>query len=290
MPQFCVFTPTYNRAYCLPRLFESLVAQTSKDFEWLVVDDGSDDDTESLIQSFIDVSPFAIKYLAVENGGKQRAMNLAASIAAEPMFMCVDSDDWLDPKAIETFSAYWEREKGDASLAGLVCPRAIVKNGHLASSPMMPHIARCNAWDLYEKYHYSGDALHVYRTELMREYPSPVADGEKFISEGYYIHSIAKSYDLVIVPEALQFGEYLPDGYTSHARELAVRNPIGYLKNKALAIEMSKSITGKINNTLLYLVGCELAGKKDGVSAAPIPSLAMLCFIPSKLIRLLFFR
>ena len=287
MPQFCVFTPTYNRAYCLPRLYKSLASQSCFDFEWLVVDDGSSDGTKALIDSLIEIAPFKIVYVAVENGGKQRAMNLAASLTACPMFMCVDSDDWLDARAIEVFSRYWEGAKRDGSLAGLICPRRVVENEKVLKSPAMPNIVRCNAWDLYERYHFSGDALHVYRTQLMREFPSPVADGEHFISEGYYINSIAKHFDLLIVPEALQFGEYLPDGYTAHAKKLAVDNPCGYLKNKALAAEMSKTIKGKLENTTLYLVGCRLAGKKGAIREAPNQALAFLCYSPSSLVQLI---
>ena len=290
MPQFCIFTPTYNRRHCLPKLFKSLVSQTKMDFEWLVIDDGSTDDTESLIKSFADIAPFQVNYVAVQNGGKQRAMNQAAFITTAPMFMCVDSDDWLIPEAIEVFSSFWEKNKSDETLAGLICPRAIIKNGQLVQSPVMPDLTRCNAWDLYERYHFSGDALHVYRTELMRKYQSPVAEGEKFISEGYYIHSIAKEYELLIVPSALQQGEYLSDGYTNQARKLAIDNPRGYLKNKALAVEMSKTIKGKVINTVLYLVGCDLAGKKDAIKMAPNRNLAALCFVPSKLVRFICFR
>ncbi len=281
MARFCVFTPTYNRAYTLRRLYESLVRQTFHDFHWLIIDDGSTDDTEELVSSFISEDNLNITYLKTDNGGKQRAMNLAATRSEDDLFMCVDSDDYLTDNALADINSKWKEYEHNAKIAGLLALRGVDPQ-----SPLYDYfpsgITTVNAWDLYEIYGFKGDLLHVYRTDIMRDNPSVVADGEKFISEGYYIHKIAQQYDMGLLDEVVYVGGYLPDGYSNHARDLAKNNPNGYALNKKLAIEMSKKLSSKFYNSILYLAGCSMAGKfTQGIKEAPYKGIAILCAIPA---------
>lgn len=281
MALFCVFTPTYNRGYCLGRVYKSLLRQNFDDFTWLIVDDGSTDDTETIVSSFIDDDSISIRYVKVANGGKQRAQNLAAELCEDELFMCVDSDDWLTDDALRTFSDVWDAVKSDPSIAGMISPRQI-EGAREAAFPSSADVL--SAWDLYESFGYDGDALHVYRTEILRQFPLPVADGEKFISEWYSVSMISKTYNVKVIHRALQIGEYLPGGYTDKARELARNNPVSYYTNKRLSIEMSKKWSNKIKNTILYLVGCHFAGKTDSVRTAPNKILAVACYLPALLL------
>lgn len=97
-----IFTPTYNRINELERLYSSLISQTDFRFEWLIVDDGSTDDTENMVVSWLDTSPFPIRYIKQPNSGKHVAHNLGATEASGEYFICVNSDDWLEPNAVET--------------------------------------------------------------------------------------------------------------------------------------------------------------------------------------------
>lgn len=283
MYQFCVFTPTYNRAYTLERLFKSLKRQTYQNFEWVVLDDGSTDGTNGMVFRFIADGSIPITYLRTENRGKTRAVNQGIELCRDELFICVDSDDWLDDRALQVFHEKWEGVKCDSSIAGM-----IALHGNPDGSPVggrMPRgVARTNAWDLYNKYHFKGDAIHVYRSEIFRSYPAPVADGEKFLSEGYAIHEIAKKYDVALIDEVLHLGEYLPDGYTNNVRKLTKDNPKGYMLVKKQSIEMSQSILQKGYNTILYEVGCLLAGESP-IAGAPSKALAVVCLPFAFLLR-----
>ena len=121
-PFLTVFTPAYNRAVTLPRLYESLLRQTCFDFEWLIIDDGSSDDTSRLIHSFTGEGKFPVRYVYKENGGKHTAHNLALEEAEGEWFLCVDSDDTLAPDAVEMVTQTPARIIGKDHVTGIVAP------------------------------------------------------------------------------------------------------------------------------------------------------------------------
>lgn len=142
-PTLCVFTPTYNRAYILPALYESLLAQTSTDFQWMIVDDGSTDDTESLVQGWIAEGRLSIDYVKQENGGKPRATNTGVARCQSELFFVVDSDDHLVPTAVEHVLTRWEEIRGDDSFAGIVALRGT--DEHTPMGTWMPDGVRGDA-------------------------------------------------------------------------------------------------------------------------------------------------
>lgn len=275
MALFCVFTPTYNRAYTLPRLYESLKRQTFTDFVWVVTDDGSTDNTDELLQGFMREGMIEIRYNHCENGGKTRAVVTAAKESSEELFMCVDSDDWLTDDALEIFHRKWETIKDDQTIAGMIALRGLSAENTIGTR-MPSGITRTNAWDLYHKYHFKGDCIHVYRTEVFNKYPAPVAEGEKFLSEGWTINHIAREYDIELIDNIVYIGDYLPDGLSRNVRKLTKSNPIGYYRSKAFDYEMSHSLYLKIYNSILYMVGCMLAKKQGAIRDAPNSFLAAL--------------
>lgn len=275
MALFCVFTPTYNRAYTLTRLYESLKKQTFSDFVWTITDDGSTDDTDQLIQSFIREGILDIRYNRCANGGKTRAVIAGAQHSDEELFLCVDSDDWLTEDALSRFHEKWEKVKSDESVAGMIALRGY-SNGEIIGTRMPKGLSRTNAWDLYYRYRFKGDCIHVYRTAIFNKYPAPVAEGEKFISEGWTIHHIAREYDVELIDDVLYLGDYLPDGLSRNVRELTKNNPIGYSRSKAFDYEMSHSIWLKFYNSALYMVGCMLAKRRNAVKNAPNRAMAII--------------
>lgn len=254
-----VFTPTFNRGYIIGKLYESLLAQTCDDFCWMVVDDGSTDDTRSIIEGFIGEGRVDITYIRQENGGKQRAHNTGVSACDTELFFCVDSDDTLVPTAVEDVLALWERRRAEPDIAGIIAMR-----GRSASKPMgtwFPEgLKTTTMWDLYYKHHHKGDTALVYRTDILRAYPYDVAPGEKFIAETYVYHKIDQRYKLAVLPEIIWICEYLPDGYTAHVREVTRNNPIGYMRLKRDYIDYSDTLLIKAQSTVLYLVGAHFAG------------------------------
>lgn len=253
-----IFTPTYNRAYIIGKLYESLLAQTSDDFKWMVVDDGSTDDTRSVIEGFIAEDKIDITYIYQENGGKQRAHNTGVEACDTELFFCVDSDDTLVPTAVEDVLDLWRRRGNEPGIAGIIAMR-----GRSETKPMntwFPEgLETTTMWDLYYKLHHKGDTALIYRTDILREYPYDVAPGEKFIGETYVYHKIDQHYKLAVLPEIIWICEYLPDGYTTHVRKITRENPVSYMRLKRDYIDYADTFLLKLEETALYLVGAYFA-------------------------------
>lgn len=277
MKQFCIFTPSYNRAYTLSRLFQSLEKQTCSNFVWHITDDGSTDNTVELVEEFINKGTVDIRFDRCENGGKTRAVVRAAAHSKEELFLVADSDDWFSEDAIEVLSDEWKLCREDSNIAGMICLR-----GYDVSTPIgtwMPNdVNRTDAWSLYHRYHFKGDCLHVYRTSIFNKYPAPVAQSEKFMSEGWTIFNIAQHYQVKLINKILYMGGYLDDGLSKSVRKLTKDNPIAYMKFKRLEYSLSSNLLDKVFNLTLYLVGAKLSGEDHPVSNSPNPKLAFFCY------------
>lgn len=224
-----VFTATYNRGYIINSAYESLVRQTCKDFEWIVIDDGSTDNTQELFSKWTDLdNGFPIRYFKVENGGKMRAANKAYELAQGELFLNLDSDDFLPDDCIETI-INWEATIADkkdkfAGVAGLKCHF----DGSIIGTTFTGEYIDASTVDR-EKYGISGDRAEVFYTELLRRHPFKVFDGEKFISEGLTWVEICCEEKKVLrwFNKPLSYCEYIEDGYSAHAFELMCNNPKG---------------------------------------------------------------
>lgn len=273
----CVFTPTYNRAYCLEDLYQSLVSQTCQDFHWLVVDDGSTDSTCSLLNDLVARNEISMSYLVQKNGGKQRAWNTGVSACRQPLFFCVDSDDTLVPDAVEAVLRCWNNVCSNDSIGGIVG-----LGGSSSDEPLgtwMP--ANCQettVWDLYYKHKHKGDIAVIYRTEILRRFPFIVAEGEKFIAETYAYFLIDDAYLLSVLNKILIVWDYRDDGYTSNARRVTRENPQGYIRLKRMHIERADTFLLKFKASILYLVGYHFSKETmlDGIRKAPNPAIAAL--------------
>lgn len=254
-----IFTPTYNRAYTLGKLYESLLRQTNMDFCWLIVDDGSTDDTRQLVESFASEGKLEITYIYQENGGKQRAHNTGVEACGTELFFCVDSDDELIPSAVDDVLSLWSRRRSEPDIAGI-----IAMCGTSETKPMgtwfPAGLETTTLWDLYYKLHHKGDTTHIYRTDVLRNYPFVVEPGEKFIAETYVYHRIDQKYRLAVLPKIIRTSEYLPDGYTKNVRRVTRENPIGYMRLKRDYIDYADTFVLKGQETALYLVGAYFAG------------------------------
>lgn len=287
--RLCIFTPTYNRAYTLERLFESLSCQTSKDFLWFVVDDGSTDETQQMLERFRSSETISIVSVKTENGGKQRAHNLAVEMCESELFLCVDSDDYLVPTAVEELLATWDDVGVDGEYAGILFLKGF-SNEKLLSTPLPVGITSCTTIDLYEKHRFSGDTGLLYRTDLLKRYPFAVAPGEKFIGEGYVYRQIDQEHPLFLLDRILYVAEYLPDGYSKNIRKVTKENPVGYLTLKKQSVLYDNTLFSKYRDTALYLVGCMLAKRKRSIVEAPSTFLALLAYPAALVLRYTAFR
>lgn len=216
MNRITVFTPTYNRAYCLYRCYESMQRQTCKDFDWLIIDDGSSDDTAQIVQTWMDSQPeFSLRYLYKTNGGLHTAYNLAIEHIHTELCVCIDSDDFMPDNAIECILDFWSKHGSD-DVAGIV-GLDFNLDGNVIGDPL-PDKKTVNLIDLLiGKYPIrNGDRTNVVRTELYKKYaPMKVFPGEKNFNPHYLHLQISQDLDFLVLNENLRFVEYQPNGMTN---------------------------------------------------------------------------
>lgn len=284
-----IFTPTYNRAYILRQLYESLKSQTNHSFLWIIVDDGSTDNTEELISTWLVENIIDIRYYKQENGGKQRAHNKGVELCDTELFICVDSDDYLTEDAIEVLIATWDSIENKQNLSGIVGLRGKDKSTPLGTE-MPINIKKSTLSDLYNKKGFYGDTALLFRTDVLKQFPFYVVEGENFIGEGYVYLQIDQNYSLYLLNRIIYICEYLEDGYTSNVRRLIKSNPKGYMVLNKQSALLSKTIKSKYKNTIKYIIGCILSREKQPIKNAPHKALAVLAYPPAILLCILRYR
>lgn len=238
MKRLTIFTPTHNRAYILPKLYESLCVQTCQDFEWLIVDDGSTDNSKELVDEWMGEGRIAIRYVYQQNGGKMRAFNKAASLADSELFVCIDSDDQLTTEhVVEESLAYWDEHKNEAlerQIGGMVSLRLHKQRtkeipGKLSHGSLQQI---CN--------NYKGETTIFLLTDILRNYPYPSFEGENFITDVYIFDQMDEKYVFLFHPYFSQQCAYQKDGYTFNYRHLLFKNPRGHREYHAQRIRLKK--------------------------------------------------
>lgn len=219
-----VFTPTYNRAYTLRKLYESLCRQRFRDFEWLVVDDGSCDNTPDLLATFCREGCIALRVFRQENSGKHIAINKGVQEARGELFFIVDSDDYLSDDALETMWHYYRDIQDDERFVGLSGVRA-TPDGKRIGGEVDFETLDCTILDFTFKYHYRGDMAEAYKTAVMRRFPFPVIPGEKFCGESLIWNRIAQVGMLRYTNAKWYICEYRPDGLTAHITQVRMHSP-----------------------------------------------------------------
>ena len=261
--KFTIFTPTFNRKELLEKLYKSLQKQTYKDFEWLIVDDGSADGTKEKIEEFLSEKKLDIKYYFKENGGKQRAYNFATDKANGELFICLDSDDEYVENGLETILKYWKKYEKNSNIAGM---------GYLSTYPNREVIGSSfpekemvsTQFDIYNKYGVKGDKGLMFRTKIIKKYKFPVFDDEKFITEAVVYNRICEKYKMVYVNEKIEIKEYQEDGLTAKYNNLLLRNPKGQALYHNEINFQNLSFKQKVLNNAVYYKFCRAAGYKFG--------------------------
>jgi glycosyltransferase involved in cell wall biosynthesis len=201
---FTVFTPTFNRAHTLHRVFDSLMQQSCRDFEWLIVDDGSTDGTMALVDGWKQKAYFPIRYCHQTNQGKHIAFNRAVNEAEGRFFVPLDSDDACLPQALERFLMLWNDipDYRQEQFSG-ICVLCQDQNGRTIGDEFPKSIFDSNSCELYYKYGVK-EKWGFHRTEVLRKYPFPEIKGVHFIPESIIWHAIAKKYQIRCANEALR--------------------------------------------------------------------------------------
>jgi glycosyltransferase involved in cell wall biosynthesis len=239
---FTVFTPTYNRAHLLPRVYESLEKQTFRDFEWLVVDDGSKDNTAGVIKELTAKASFPVRYVVKANGGKPTAVNRGAQEAQGRLIAILDSDDWYKPEALERFLHHWNSIPKDAragfvGVTGLCC----FPSGEMLGTRFPQDVFDSDVIDLRYKHDVTGEKSGMLRTDVLRQYPYP-EDLGKYVSESLVWNRIAKNYKTRFINEVLTVKEFQAGGITRDGRFIQARDTRASLLNARELIGLGKRL------------------------------------------------
>ena len=278
MKLITVFTPTYNRAKTLTKCYESLLEQTSYDFVWQIVDDGSTDNTEELVKGFISEGKIDISYVKKSNGGKVSAINMSLDITETELWVCLDSDDYFFPNAIETYAREYEKIKNDPDVCGLFSVRS-----NPDRTPMMgmdiPHkITYETQFNLRYKQKIEPEYVQVYKTSIVNKYKYPLFPGEKYVPLSYTQDQMDQKYKFFIIHEPTMVCEYQADGITKNQKKLIKRNPKGYTEFKRQQIEIAPDLLFKLKACITYDTGCILSKNIKGVLKSPSSILTIILF------------
>lgn len=239
MKTLTVFTPTFNRAHTLPRLYQSLCAQTSDDFEWLIIDDGSTDNTAELVQQWKAADVIPIQYVYKENGGLYTGYNVAYLTIETELNVCIDSDDEMPLDAVERIVSTW-KEKGYDRYAGLIGLDVYMDSGVPIGGRFPDALEECYLLDLYTKRIHRGDSKQVMRTDLMKQVaPMEGFSGEKNFNPIYMLLQVCDDYPLLVVNEPLCLVEYQQnDSMSRHIWHQYFDSPRSFAKLRRLEMRL----------------------------------------------------
>jgi glycosyltransferase involved in cell wall biosynthesis len=250
MPLITVFTPTYNRAYTLEKLYDSLKKQTFYNFEWLVVDDGSTDETCSLMRKFYKENNLQITYIRLGHGGKHRAINRGVREANGELFFIVDSDDWLTNNAIERIVFHYNAIRVKENFCG-VCGVRCSPEGIRIGGECQFSILDVSPLDFRFKYKIKGDMAEVMKTDILKLYPFPEICEETFCPEALIWNRISKEYKFRYFHENIYICNYLSDGLSAKIVQLRLSNPrasmIYYSELSKMRIPFNQKVKSSIN-------------------------------------------
>lgn len=220
-----ICTPTFNRSSYLHRIHRCLEEQTFRDFEWIIVDDGSTDETSMVFEEIRDICTYELKYLRKDNGGKHTAINLGVKVARGELFLILDSDDSLSVNSLKVILEYYNKCKDRDDCAG-VCGIMSNHNGKIIGSGFPHDILYENSLSLRYYYRVSGDLLEIFKTSVMKEFPFPEIHGEKFCPEVLVWNRMASKYKLYCFNEVVYFRDYLVGGLTDKIITIRMKSPI----------------------------------------------------------------
>lgn len=286
MKAITILTPAYNRAGLLKRLYDSLLRQTCQDFTWFVIDDGSSDDTQQVMQKFREENKVSIFYQKQENGGKHRALNRGISQIETPLTFIVDSDDFLPSDAIEIILQYHEKYKETKNLCGYSFLR-FYEDGTVNTAYFRKDEEIASFRDVRINGNIGGDKAEVFFTDILKKYPFPEYEGEKFLPEDLVWMQMSGPYQMVHINKCIYISEYLEGGLTKTGRRMKIYSPKGMVHRSRVYLEDSKvCLKVKIKMMMLYIIYSKFDNVNTGelMRAVSQKLLFLILLLPSNII------
>lgn len=284
MSTLTIITPTYNRAECLKRCWKSLNAQTCKDFQWLIIDDGSTDHTQSVVNEFISSSPdFLIEYHRKPNGGKHTALNYSHPYIKGKYVGILDSDDTYTVDAVEEILKAWKKYDHNHEVGQIIFLR-----GYSPDQPICYVKNEQTVVDTLKEPRISvtgRDCCDTFRTELFIKYPFPEFEGEKFIGEGAAFLNIELNTKGVYYNKVIYLGDYLQDGLTKAGRAMRLKNPKGGRYNSLMYMNPRLPFKTRLKKAILY-VAYSKQTKEKIFKENPYKALTAVALLPGTLLNI----
>lgn len=276
MTALTVFTPTYNRAHLLGRLYASLLRQTCDDFRWLIIDDGSTDGTGELVADWISEGRISIEYHWKANGGMHTAHNLAYNLIETEINVCIDSDDWMPDDAVALIVSRWRALADDPRVAGIVGLDQS-PDGALIGTPLPPNGTRCTLTNLYARMAVRGDKKLVYRSSITQSFPRyPEFPGERLVPLAWLYNLIDQDFELVAFNDVYVIVDYQPGGSSDNVIKQYFQSPQGFREARIVSIRNAGSLKDKIRNVVHLGVSCFILGQWQPWLRSPAPWLSAL--------------
>jgi glycosyltransferase involved in cell wall biosynthesis len=271
-----VFTPTYNRAHTLTRTYESLKKQDSMCFEWLIVDDGSSDGTDKLVEEWMKAdNDFSIRYIYKENGGMHSAYNVAYANITTELNVCIDSDDCLAAGAARKIKECWEQVR-NKNYSGLIGLDSDMNTGEIIGSKFPDDLVETN-YSEYYGHGGTGDKKFVFRTDLMKQYPPyPEYEGENYVGIACRFAIIDQDYKMAVLNEVLCNVEYQIDGHSRSMYRSYLRNPKGFAYNRKIMMMYPVSRKRLLMETIHYISSSIIGKNKNFIKESPRKALTIL--------------
>lgn len=275
MKTLTVFTPTFNRAYTLHKCYESLKRQSSKDFVWLIVDDGSSDNTKEIVDKWISENEVEIRYHYQKNQGMHGAHNTAYELINTEINTCIDSDDYITDDAVEKIVGFWKSNR-NRGLAGFVALDAY-ENGEIIGTKLPSDVNETTYFDIYNTLGVKGDKKFIYRSDLTKLYPYPIFEGEKYVSLAYKYAKLDSEYKLALMNEIVCIVQYMEDGSSLNMIRQYRKNPRGFAFIRIENMKDSRlALRNKFKEAIHYVSSSLLSKNKEFIKETPCKLLTIL--------------
>lgn len=262
-----VFTPAYNRAHTLVRTYVSLCRQTCKDFEWLIIDDGSSDNTRELVESWIEEKVILIRYIYQENQGMHGAHNTAYKNINTELNTCIDSDDYMPDDAVEKICIFWRYNRSEKYAGFIGLDQA--NTGDVIGDIFPEELKETTLLGYYEQGG-RGDKKIVYRTDIITKYPEyPIFEGEKYVGLAYKYYLVDVDYLLLTYNQILCVVEYQMDGSSMNMYKQYWKNPKGFAFYRKTRMQLVSSYKRKFIECVHYVSSSIIARNKDFLKESP---------------------
>lgn len=276
MKTLTIITTTYNRAYCIGQVYESLKRQDCKDFCWLVIDDGSTDKTREVIECFKSEGLVEIEYIYQSNKGMTGARNTAYNACHTELNTIIDSDDWLADGAVGRIIDFWNDNKGD-DIAGIIAYN-VNPAGKIIGDAFPNGLFKTSYMEIFGELKLSGDKKLIYRSDISRLFPYPEIEGEKFFAPSYKFYLIDNTHKLLAFHQPICVVDYNDDSMSFDKIAQYRRCPIGFSKFYNLCLSIYNTPKDVIKYGLMYIAMCKIYNNKNIIKESSRPFIIRLLY------------